>query len=196
MSNINIPVLLQTLGYIEENPHTWNQSAWRALPLDAENKATIQESTRCGANLCFAGHAAMLTGAKWVLPKKDLVQVLKDKPDEVHKHNMTILLSLVKPDKEIKTLIDKQEDDEEDVYGTEEYVEVQAAENPLTGQLVSAIDAGEWAKRKLGLSSDEAAKLFAAENTINDLRSIVLTLVHDQMVEDGTWNPDGSGEDW
>lgn len=45
---INVPLLKETLAYIEAHPEEWDQSKWR-----------------CGTGACFAGHAAILHGAKW-----------------------------------------------------------------------------------------------------------------------------------
>lgn len=46
--SINVPLLKTTLAYIEAHPEEWDQSEWR-----------------CGTGACFAGHAAILHGAKW-----------------------------------------------------------------------------------------------------------------------------------
>jgi hypothetical protein len=47
----NVHLLQQTLSYIETHPEEWQQGEWR-----------------CGTNACFAGHAALLAGARWVHP--------------------------------------------------------------------------------------------------------------------------------
>lgn len=49
---INVDLLQQTLLHIEEHPEEWYQNEWR-----------------CGATACFAGHAALLDGARWVDPR-------------------------------------------------------------------------------------------------------------------------------
>lgn len=61
----NIPLLLKTLDHIRGNPEEWFQATWR-----------------CHTGLCFAGHAAVLAGATWVVaddedeenPQYELVQ--------------------------------------------------------------------------------------------------------------------------
>lgn len=180
---LNIPVLLMTLGYIEENPHTWTQSAWRALPVDhATGKAMIQESTRCGANLCFAGHAAMLTGAKWEVSKPDLVKVFQKYPDiadtdtyNEHKHNLDRALAIVKTPESMMELADEDEG------------EIGVAKHPITGEEIRGLTAGGWARIKLGLSERQAHELFDGENSLNVLRSYVLTWVMEEMQREGTW---------
>lgn len=180
---LNISVLLQTLGYIEENPHTWTQSAWRALPVDeATGKAMIQESTRCGANLCFAGHAAMLTGAKWAVSKDDLVKVFQKTPQIAEsetysdlRYNLDRALSIVKAPHE---MLEEASDDDG---------ELTHAEHPLTGEDISGLTAGGWARMKLGLTQRQAQLLFDGENDLNTLRSYVLSWVREEMEREGTW---------
>lgn len=46
---INVPLLRKTLEHIEAHPEEWDQLTWR-----------------CETAMCFAGHAADLTGAQWV----------------------------------------------------------------------------------------------------------------------------------
>lgn len=49
----NIPLLLQTMAHIEAHPKQWNQGSW------------IREDSDCGTAYCFAGWAAVLSGAKF-----------------------------------------------------------------------------------------------------------------------------------
>lgn len=46
---VNKDLLKRTLAAIEADPASWNQSWWR-----------------CETAMCFAGHAAILSGATWV----------------------------------------------------------------------------------------------------------------------------------
>jgi hypothetical protein len=51
---VNVELLEKTLDHITKNPDEWNQAHWR-----------------CETGMCFAGHAAMLAGAKWLHPQFD-----------------------------------------------------------------------------------------------------------------------------
>lgn len=53
--NFNVDLAFRTLDAIKKNPEVWDQGSWR-----------------CGSGMCFAGWAAMLTGAKWVYPQDNL----------------------------------------------------------------------------------------------------------------------------
>jgi hypothetical protein len=54
----NVPLLRQTLAFIEAHPEDWNQSYWR-----------------CDTAACFAGHAALLAGASWAHRAEDGVNL-------------------------------------------------------------------------------------------------------------------------
>lgn len=45
----NVQLLQKTLDHIRSHPEEWEQRFWR-----------------CGAGMCFAGHAAILGGATWL----------------------------------------------------------------------------------------------------------------------------------
>lgn len=49
MPTPNIPALRATLRHIKANPHEWEQQTWR-----------------CKTGMCFAGHAAILNGGRWL----------------------------------------------------------------------------------------------------------------------------------
>ena len=73
---INVELLWVTLNHIKRNPDTWDQESWR-----------------CGSSACFAGHAALQAGGRW-LDKDDMfspwVVVDNDKiefPDELLRLN-------------------------------------------------------------------------------------------------------------
>jgi hypothetical protein len=48
----NVALLDEVLAYITANPSVWDQRMWR-----------------CGTTACFAGHAALRTGATWAHPE-------------------------------------------------------------------------------------------------------------------------------
>lgn len=50
-----------TLTIIETMPEGWHQSSWRVS----------SDATRCGAKMCFAGHAADLAGGVWAFDAND-----------------------------------------------------------------------------------------------------------------------------
>lgn len=103
---LNVELLDRTLAHIEAHPEEWDQGAWR-----------------CETGLCFAGTAAVLSGAKWLHP------------------------------------LGHQQD------------------HWVRGRGSQQSEPAAWrAQRLLGLDEDQADELFAAHNTLDDLRRIVADL--------------------
>lgn len=66
---LNVKLLREVLDYIKANPQKWNQDAWFKVSVDKQgepifNKVTLQfeEVNSCNTALCFAGHAALMSG--------------------------------------------------------------------------------------------------------------------------------------
>lgn len=66
---INVKLLREVLQYIETHPQKWNQQAWfkvgqRSNGEPIFNKVTLQfeEVNSCNTSMCFAGHAALMSG--------------------------------------------------------------------------------------------------------------------------------------
>lgn len=59
----NVPLLRQTLGYIEEHPEEWKQEVYH-----------------CGTAACFAGHAALLDGGEWIDAESESLLARGDDP--------------------------------------------------------------------------------------------------------------------
>lgn len=56
MSTVNIPLLVKTMEFIEQNPERHYQEYWNSNVLDQE--------TGCSTAFCFAGWAAIFSGAE------------------------------------------------------------------------------------------------------------------------------------
>lgn len=57
MPRVNLELLDKVLDYIIDHPDEWNQNVW----------CDASEANVCGTVMCFAGHAATMTGHKYTL---------------------------------------------------------------------------------------------------------------------------------
>ena len=67
----NIPLLRKTLEGVTADPLQWTQRHWRDVTdVTVTNDQNV--SFHCGSACCFAGHAALLNGARWTVPSGDI----------------------------------------------------------------------------------------------------------------------------
>lgn len=68
---VNFPLLLEMLKFIQENPQTWQQASWYinvdietgdAVSVPELKIETLEEINSCGTSFCFAGHVALHEG--------------------------------------------------------------------------------------------------------------------------------------
>lgn len=95
---INVPLLQQTLGYIEAHPQTWEQRTYR-----------------CGTGMCFAGWASELAGGKWLTsdPDDDYAEYLLAEPGEpfAQERQGTLTVSVESRARRVLGLDEEQADD-------------------------------------------------------------------------------------
>lgn len=60
----NAPLLYQTLGFLETHPEYWDQGNWASIPYGQESEKAV-DPFKCEAKGCFAGWAAIFSGALW-----------------------------------------------------------------------------------------------------------------------------------
>lgn len=90
----NVPLLRQTLAYIEAHPEEWNQTTWR-----------------CGTSACFAGHAAILDGGAWADEESACVTARADDlPDDVFGAAIALRVLVEDRAQRILGLTDRQAD--------------------------------------------------------------------------------------
>lgn len=173
--DLNIPLLVETLAQIEMAPNTWQQSDWRALSYDENGQPTVQEGTRCGANLCFAGHAAMIASGQWLVDGKTVRKAAeKGLLPEI---GGGLAFGALKPTRE-ELELDKSEDERlygsyDELTGIEE-VEVPVIEgDQIEYKTMKGIHASARARLALGLSDEDASALFNGDNDLNTIRTLV-----------------------
>ncbi len=186
--DINIPLLVETLSHIEYFPETWEQSDWRALVYDYQTSSyNLQNKTRCGANMCFAGHAAMVAGGKWLLDKKRLEDLQKIKM--LNDTDGMVMGALVPtPEEKVmaeKGLIEIVTGDETAEVIEEYSVPVVTDNGAVDYTDERGVHVSVRARLALGLTSEQANTLFNGDNSLNQLRFYVAHLILNALNGDG-----------
>lgn len=198
--DLNIPLLVETLANIEMAPHTWQQSDWRAPVVDSETgQIAVQQGTRCGANLCFAGHAAMIASGDWLISG----QMVR----KAHQAGLLgeigggLAFGALKPTEE-ELELDKNESDilfsdSDEVLGVETfYVPVIHKDGTYTTKEVPGVHVSARARMALGLTDEQAQALFDGENSLNELRRLVCEYILKHLANNSDYSQDPDEHGW
>jgi hypothetical protein len=156
----NMDLIARTLGQIIVNPEEWTQATWR-----------------CGSGMCFAGHAAALSGHQFAAPANSLYAeyVFDDEGEALWDEVEKIVVEDAM--KTVKSLIQgvNRTIEEGNNPGRWALAELASATEAARTQLlfpdrfkrVSAVD--KVAARELGISRGTANYLFAGDNDLSTL---------------------------
>lgn len=179
--DLNIPLLVETLAQIELAPHTWQQSDWRApVYNDKEGVYEVQEGTRCGANLCFAGHAAMIASGQWLIDGKAVRKAAE--VGVLSEIGGGFAFGALKPTPEELDMNEKEDgilfSDSDETCGIENFnVPVIHKDNTVSYKEVPGIHVSARARMALGLTDEQASELFNGENDLHRLRYLVCSYI-------------------
>ena len=151
-TTVNRPLLLNTLAEIEAHPERWSQDSWATIFPGKK----YRPDNICGTSFCFAGHAAASAG----------------------------LVPLVYPDS-WEDAYDNGDEAYADYFVPYEVAKAARKAYKRDGNLsavreeigATQVNIEKWARSELGLTYSQAGRLFNGDNTIEELRSIVLELV-------------------
>jgi hypothetical protein len=168
----NIPLMVAVLANIEANPEDWGQGAWRAIAKDGKKPKVAP--TRCGAVLCYAGHAGMMGGARWVVGKSKIASIINSEA-----HSSTKRAALKRIDEALHLVVPTAEErDDADAQGWIEEIDIGTKSKP---EIVKGISVEYRARKLLGLTRDEAEELFDATNDIWRLRKLISEYINTEV---------------
>lgn len=161
---LNTRLLTRTLQHIQMAPKGWNQKVWRQVLTDPVGIAMLGD-TACGTAMCFAGEAAELAGKHEWLVNKSVIAKAHATKDRYLSADAYRYAELV--------LVDK---DFPGAYYHEYLPERLLQARGLVGAQWT-VSAQTYAIEVLGLDGEEATVLFNEKNTLEDLESMVQTLL-------------------